>query len=379
MLSIRFTSVLFLAATAVSASLPAAEATDVGVLLERLKTLESQVENMRRRLGEDAPTKPASTLAVAQGKEARLAIGGYIQAHTEFGDAPDARFSPVDRVFLRRARMGVKGTFAEHFDFTLQSDFSNNAIGGVTAYRAQITDCVITWNRYSAANLSLGQFKTPYGYEQLVPDTKLPMAERSLPNDQLTLSRQIGGTISGTILNQGVTYSVGFFNGNGVNNGANDNDQFLYVGRVTGTILQGTRGRLAVGGGAFTTRDNGNFVGRREGVGLDAQASLGPWELQTEYLRTHYDRVVGRDTKADGWSVIGLYMVVPKTLQASVRYEVFDPNRAIASDDTDLWTVGCNYFIKGDDLKLSINYVFGRPPAPLLEQRRLLTRLQVIF
>lgn len=72
-------------------------------------------------------------------------------------------------------------------------------------------------------------------------------------------------------------------------------------------------------------------------------------------------------------------MLVPKTLQAVVRYETYDPNRVIGADDSSLWTVGLNYFIKGDDLKLCVDYLFGDPAGPLADQQRLLTRLQLVF
>ena len=42
-----------------------------------------------------------------------------------------------------------------------------NSLSEQTGYRAQITDAFINWNRYSFANVKIGQFKTPFGYEQL--------------------------------------------------------------------------------------------------------------------------------------------------------------------------------------------------------------------
>jgi phosphate-selective porin OprO/OprP len=89
--------------------------------------------------------------------------------------------------------------------------------------------------------------------------------------------------------------------------------------------------------------------------------------------------VSGSDTEAEGWSILGSWQLVPKTLQAVLRYETYDPNRALSGDDTHLWTIGANYFIKGDDLKLSVNYLLGDPAGPLSDQGRLLGRFQVIF
>ena len=345
----------------------------------RLTELAQENAVLKKQLGHNTKGKPGAAVVFAQGKERKLAIGGFIQAHAEFGESPDARFPGNDRFLMRRARLGVKGAFAEHFDFVLQADFGNNSLGSTNGYRAQLTDCAITWNRSPLATITFGQFKTPYGFEQLLPDTKNSFVERSLPNDQLTLSRQLGAMVSGATLEKRLGYSAALFNGSGANNGGNDNDQFLYVGRLTGVLMETEQARLAVGANAFSTRDKGSFVGRRNGIGFDAQASYGPLDLQAEYLRTRFDCDTGTDTTADGWSLLGAWMLIPKTLQGLVRYEIYDPNGTSGGDHTDLWTIGFNYFIKGDDLKLTVNYLIGDPAGPLSSQIRLISRFQVIF
>lgn len=42
-----------------------------------------------------------------------------------------------------------------------------------------------------------GQFKSPFGYEQLYGDPRLPTLERTLVNDRLTFGRQIGFQVFG--------------------------------------------------------------------------------------------------------------------------------------------------------------------------------------
>lgn len=360
-------------------------AAEPGSLEARVQALETKLaqvaeENsaLKKQLGLDGKTPPA--LVTAAGKEKKFSLGGYIQGQAEFGDAPDARFPAGDRLYLRRARVTLKGSFAEHFDFNLTTDLSPNTLGSVSASRVQAVDALVVWNKYDTANLTFGQFKTPYGYEQLLPDTKVLTVERSLPNDQLTLSRQLGAMVSGRVLNKKLTYAAGLFNGNSINTSANDNDQFLYVGRVAGTVLEAKAAVLSLGTNAFTTRDTGAaFTGRRSGLGLDAQAVFGRAGINAEYLRTHFDRSTGTDSDAQGWSVLGTVYLVPKTVQALVRYESYDPNRAVAGDDSTLWTLGLTYLLKGDDLKFSVNYLLGDPAGTLSAQGRLLTRMQVIF
>src|SRR5262245_28437373 len=179
------------------------------------------------------------------GKEPSLKIGGLIQAQADFGDRGDSRFTTADdRFYLRRARLNASGSFLEDFEFRLELDLSaslsNNSTSVSTSnLRAQMTDGYINWNKYAAANIRGGQFKTPFGYEQIYSDPKLFTIERSLVNDRLTVGRQIGVMLSGDAFEKRLSYATSIFNGNNVNVSFNDNDKFLYAERVAGVPFQG--------------------------------------------------------------------------------------------------------------------------------------------
>lgn len=365
---------------ALPALLPAAPTVE-----ERLKELETKVtalseENtaLRQQLGV-TPGKPSPLFAIAQGKEKSLAIGGYLQFQGEAGEAPDSRFPATDRFLIRRARLGVKGSFAEDIDFVLQSEFGSGKLGTNNSYSAQLTDVYMVWKKFDYANVTVGQFKTPYGYEQLASDTKLPLIERSQASDKLTLSRQIGAMVSGDFFKERLHYAAGLFNGNGTNNGTNDNDEFASVGRVSGVVVDKAKLKLTAGANAFRTDDTGTFTGTRTGYGFDVQARSGRFDFASEWLRTESDPEVGAQTTAEGWSALVGYQLVPKKLQAVLRYETYDPNTSVDANEDDVWTLGFNYFLKGDDLKLSLNYLLGDPAGPLSDQGRLIARVQVIF
>ena len=352
---------------------------------ERLDQLEKKVgtltqENtaLKKQLGYDAKgNAPAAT--VVQGKELKLAFGGFVQTQAEFGDAPDSRFPTADRFLIRRARIGVKGSFAENFDFVLQSDWGNNSLNSTTGYRAQLTDAFAVWTKYSFANVTVGQFKVPYGYEQLLADTKTLFVERTLPNDQLTLPRQAGMMVAGLFLDKQLGYAAAVTNGNGNNNSFNDNEQFQYVGRIFGTAFNRSGVKVTLGADAFTTYDTGTFTGHRTGRAIDAQVSYAGAEIDAELLRTHFDRDTGVDYDAQGWSLMGSYFIVPNKWQAVLRYESYDPSTLAYADKTTLRTIGVNYLIKGDDIKLMLDYLVGNTPNTPKHQDRLLCRLQIVF
>lgn len=368
------------------AALPAIGRADAANLEERLHQLELKVTSLaqenstlKKQLGWDAKGNPGPVAAIPQGKETKLAIGGFVQVHGEFGDAPDARFPAADRFLMRRARLGLKGSFAENLDFVMQADFGNNSLNSTSGFRAQLTDMFVVWNKYSAAAVTVGQLKVPYGYEQLLADAKIFTIERSLPNDMLTLPRQIGVMVSGGLLDKRVTWAGFVGNGNGNNISYNDNDQFDYVGRVAATLYDKHKVKITSGVNAFRSYDTGTFTGHRSGQGVDAQVAYAGAELDAELLRTDFDRDAGADYAAEGWVLMGSYYVVPGRWQGVFRYESYDPNRSIGRDHTILRTIGVNYLLKGDDLKLSFNYLIGNPPGTAGHQNRLICRLQVVY
>jgi len=380
---------------------PLFAATAASPLEERLARLESALARLEARLGDTvsaeelAPTlkeygeltrqlgwdgKAPLTVVKAAGKEQRLSIGGYVQAHAEFGRAPDSRYTGINnRVLLRRARVTIKGAFAESFDFALQPDFGNNSIGANTGYRAGLADAFVAWTKYEAANVQIGQFKTAFGHEQLLSDTKISFVERSLPNDLLTVGRQMGVAVLGTLADKRIAYNVGAFNGNGVNNGNNDNDQFMYAGRLAATAWSRGIDKLSVGTNGYWSNDTGAFTGRRTAWGVDSQLTLGAFEFNAEYLHSLQNRLIGADATAEGWSAFAGYFVIPKTLQALIRYETYEANVKLGATTSTTWTIGANYLIKGDDLKLSLNYLLGDPAGPLNREGRFLSRLQLVF
>lgn len=347
-------------------------------LEKRLDALQAENITLRRELGhsDHAPV-------LAAGRESKISVGGFVHANFESGSTPDSRFAGInDRFVLRRMRPSVTGSFTEKVDFKFEADFGNNSVAPKTGLSGQLTDAYVAWTQFPAASVRLGQFKTPYGFEQLVSDTKTLTVERGLANDRLTLGRQIGAVVFGDALGKRMSYSAGAFNGAGTNSGGNDSQKFLWVGRVATVAFDGTIGgqaaRFTTGVNGFTTFDKGTFNGRRIGTGLDAQFAVGPGELQAEWLRNDQHPIAGRPITADGWALMAKINVTSQW-QGVLRFETFDSNTAVPNTTTDVWTFGVNYLLKGDDLKLSLNYLAGAQPAPAVSGGRFLGRVQIVF
>lgn len=380
----NLTGVRALACLALSTLAHSTWAASPASLEERLAALEKTVATLsaeNKSLREKLDPK-AGTVVTAGGKEDKLILGGFIHAQAEVGDAPDSRYAGVnDRFLIRRARVTLRGNFGRDWAFKLESDFGANTSGNTSAYRAQITDAHVDWTANPAAQVRIGQFKTPFGWEQILSDTQNPFVERSLANDRLTFGRQIGLGVSGTFPAQRLDYSVGVFNGNGVNTSNNDNSNFFTAGRVgfkawTGK-LGGKAATWSVGTNAITTRESGTFVGDREGIGFDTQFSAGPVSLRAEWLQNKSTPRTGTATTADGWYFAALYDLTSQWQLVS-RYETYDPNTGLAQNETDHLVFGVNHRFVGNDVILGVNYLAGDARIGGADDR-ILARLQLVF
>src|SRR5256886_1643550 len=206
-----------------------------------------------------------------RGPELKLVLGGFVQMNFEDGDvsAFEGRFGETalkDRFRLRRARINLTGDFAEQFDFKLEGDFESS--DGLNASRTafEATDIFINWHQFPWAQIKMGQWKAPFGLEQTTPDTSLYTIERTLPTGAITPERQIGVQLWGKPLaiiwpdqKELLTYYAGIFNGNGRNITNNDNNNFMYVGRLESTLFKDVFGKgsyLELGADVLNSRDD---------------------------------------------------------------------------------------------------------------------------
>lgn len=368
---------------------------------ERLNALESRLQELAREnadLKKQLGWKEEKPGVVVQpvGKETKLAVGGFLQGQAEFGGVPDSRWSGMtgnDRFFFRRARVYVTGTFAENFDFKAELDLQGNTLSGATGHRAQGNEIYIGWNRHPEARVRFGQLKPAFGGEQLMSDTKLVTIERYLGSDRLADGRQLAASVFGDLFDKKFSYLLVAGNGNGSNVSGNDDSRFQRSARVTFTPWSAKEGKLTVGANGFWSEDaavsrsglgftGNNFAGKRHGSGLDATLTWDRFDFSAEWLQMDYrpvNAVPDAQFDADAWQATLAYYILPAKLQAVLRHETFDPNSRRANDVVDSWLFGLNYYIKGDDLKLQINYLKGDTPGATGSQGRLLTRMQVMF
>lgn len=359
-----------------------------------------------------------------------MKLSGFIQGNAEGNDVSSFEGRLADgpnevnnRLRLRRARINVTGEFLEHFDFKLEGDFeqSDGTTGGRTGFSG--TDLFLNWNQFPEANIKVGQYKAPFGLEQITSDTTLFTPERTLVTGALTPERQVGVQLWGKPLanlspkhKDLLSYAVGVFNGNGRNTTVNDNNEFMYAGRLESQLFAGeflkqpTKLKLGLDGvysrdganvnlskvGNLRLQPDGSLLGfsthtpdERRAWGADLSLTVGPFDLIAEYLEERIKPTTAApnfsEFTANGYYVQGSYYFWKNKFQLVGRWDSFNPGQA-ANDDIYSATVGLNYYIKGNDLKLMLDYIHTwsdfrnhNPGFGKDEFNQVLVRMQLMF
>jgi phosphate-selective porin OprO and OprP len=155
-------------------------------------------------------------------KQFKLRITGQIQAdnHSYLNSADT---TDVDSFFLRRARFGLEATLFEFWDFRFLPDFGQG--------QSHIQDCFLNVHYVDCLQLTVGKFKQPVSYEELIQDRFVPTVERSII-DQIMPARDVGVMLHGqNLLDHRLEYQVALSNGE-INGDGNLNDQYDVAARV---------------------------------------------------------------------------------------------------------------------------------------------------
>ncbi len=228
-------------------------------------------------------------------------------------------------------------------------------------------------------SVDVGQFKIPVGYESLVSSAALPFVERPL----IFTSRDPFDGGYGDVRDTGVQLNstfddfdlkVGVFNGIGDRQNAlalSDNKAILAhlayngVKNLTFGVSggAGNTGVTATSGAVSQTRRADRTL-----FNLFAAYNKNKIYAASEYLRgdavpitltpasggTPGVTAAGRDI--EGYYAAVGYMFTPK-LQGLFRYDNFDTDRSKGNTTLQDYTLGLNYFLKGNEAKVQVNLI----------------------
>lgn len=227
-------------------------------------------------------------------------------------------------------------------------------------FRTFLQDCYIESSRIPHHKILIGNSRPGVGYEGTQSSFTLPFAIRSQISRNFGTVRKKGIRIKGNY--KYVDYDLGgyssdtywteFFPGVEFNGWIN----FKPLANTNGKY-----GNLVLGGGVVNGQNHStNFFVGSGYIGYDYNKF---WTKMEYAIANGSNGSSGlTDKHRQGWHVTAGYHITPKW-EILARYDEFDPDRTICANNQREYTLGVNYYIKGQALRLILNYVFCQNEA----------------
>ena len=300
-----------------------------GVQAQENKNLSERVQQLEKKL-----------VALPQ-------ISGLINVRYQYDDVKEA--GSFD---LRRARLDFRGTFSPSLDYRLQLDMAGSP---------KVLDAYLRWKIDPGFNLQFGEFKIPFSIENPYSPMNLEVIENSVVITRLSgytdvstirsNGRDIGIGLYGSFLaREGfniVNYSIGLFNGNGINT-TDNNKSKDFSGILTVNPLKTLALAAFHYNGSTTVGDN---TDQRVRSGAGAKYEDARLLVRSEYITGKTGSM-----ESDGYYAVVGYKVTPK-LQPIVKFDSFQEDTDNKDTREKHYLLGLNYMpIK--NVRVAMNYAY---------------------
>ena len=283
---------------------------DAGDLGKRVETIEKKLDEKKAKSANDlrAYWKDGLKFETGDGRF-KLQLGGRIMVDSNFFSEDDGLRTAFgdfqDGLEFRRLRLFAKGTIYENAFYKLQLDFAKGTVALKDAY---IGVKGLPWVNH----LRIGHQKEPFSLEEQTSSKYITFMERALP-DSFAPSRNVGVMLHNHVLDDRVTYAVGWFRPTGAYGGGSGDGDYAATARITALPVYMNKGRQPLHLGIAATKranndslrfrahpenhqvsrlvDTGAFRSNNVQIlGLEAALVVGPFSVQSEYTRAEADR-----------------------------------------------------------------------------------------
>ena len=349
--------------------------------------------------------KPETTLDATQGfvtfksGDNALTLGAWGQFRATFDDREEfsqdadptsSGFGQEDGTSaafsIPRLRVYVQGTvWKPWMRYRIEMEVANLKTDAVTnVNNGRITDGYFEFAKSPYATVRAGQYKVPFGMQQLVSDWRQQFVERSIADAKFAPGRDVGVMLGGQFLEgKKLGYQLGVFNGAGQNN-PQDDKAFLYAARVwfdpfgEYKIIESAVDNpekhqlhfgLAYRGGEVPRGFSsvGIFEDPSDETAFGVEAA---WKYRRfSAIAEYYDQTdeqanptVGPDIDANGFHAQFGVFVVPSKHEIAVRYAEIEPDESIDDAKQTEVRLVYGYFWKSHNMKVQADigeYTFG--------------------
>lgn len=271
---------------------------------------------------QEANTDKTAGQKIKEFADKHMRLSGYLQGGFSWDDANGSTF------YLRRARVSLTGDFAkDKFDYRLQVDMAGTP---------KICDLYITYKPFDELNLRLGQTKIQFSMENdLYGPTKFELIEYSYlttylaRNDAMydgvaATGRDLGLQAFGSFLKRDgysiINYSLGVYNGSGINKKDNNKSKD-FIARLIVMPIKG----LSLSGSYMYSEVNhgGNTYMKAPRWSVGAIYDVRHWIVRSEFAQADFG---GNLTNAF-YALAGYHFEKPWTVAA--RYEFINDKAGI--------------------------------------------------
>lgn len=310
-----------------------------------------------------------------------LRIAGRLQVRYTYEDPDEGDSSGSFRI--RRGRLGLSGTAFEKWNYAVQLELPGS--GGT-----QLLDANLSYRLSPMATLWLGQGKSYFGRQQLNSSGNLHFVDRTITNGRFTPGRQQGIALVGQNESRTFEYNLGLYNGNGINQSRNDNDDYMTVARAVWTpfgAYSPTESafdypgspKLALGvAGMTSTEGAGADAVDVTRLGLELAFKIRGLNMTGEYFTEEADPVAGPSADTDGWYYQLGYLFPGRQHEIAGRYAVISPDSPASSDQVETG-IAYSYYMNRHSLKLQTDLRNIEDNALGTDDRELRLQLQLAF
>ncbi len=308
----------------------------------------------------DKPTslfKDQLTKNFENGSLESLYIWGVIQSNMDI-EIPEngggySKFNPslVNVLFDGKIKGGH-----ENFRLMLDPSHQHNR----PFFQQFVQDAYIKTDRIPHHTILFGNSRTGTGYEGAQSPYTLPFINRSQISRNLANIRKVGLRVKGDYTF--VDYDFGGYSS------STFFSEFMPGVEFDGWInlkplakTNDKHGKLTTGGGIVKgTKNSTDYFVSGAYVGYEYKKF---WTRMEYAVSNGSNGGSGLTTKhRQGWYVtLGYHLT--KKLELLARYDEFDPDKKISNNNQREYTAGVNYYIKGQALKLILNYIFCQNDA----------------
>lgn len=322
-----------------------------------------------------------------ESKQARIDISNRLQFRftEEMPEVGDDRGS----FRIRRMKTKFEGwAYTKNLTYELQLNWPDTA--------NPLEDAVVNYdftNGKKTFQLKGGQFKVPFGRQELTSSGSQEFVDRSIASNEYARGRDIGVQVWGLPAAGKVDWRFGIFNGNGRTVSRNDNDKYQYNARVTfqpfGDVkysegdFESTDKPLFAIAGEYESNDRAGATTSvdvdREIAGGDVVFKYKGFFAYAEIYQASNEPETGADFDSDGLTAQVGYFIIPQKFEVALRLSEIDPNTDVDNNEREETGVALGYFFNKHPHKIQADFREIEDKARNVTDKEFRLQYQLIF